>query len=443
VLVTGRVAQIGRKNMLILNVMKESNRFTRSLEYADVPELWVKLNVVTESIVSAGTSYDDSGSGRSAFYWKTYGEGVNRAEAEAFTEVLITDTLSIPSKEYTITRLTDATQEMEAGEKMSYSNQWFYFDWSQRGGRTRLDITSPELGSQDGVARRNDKEKKQYSIEFGSTQEFLTKMRGLSVFILETMARSLKLMGFDNYDLSTAVAPASVPANFTKFTRVVTQGGVPSGGFYIANAPITQREYAAVMKQNPSLVKNPAQPVSNVSIVDAMVFCNQMSIRDGLEPAYIIERRIQEGRETSMRSISTDNFASGYRLATTAEWKYANDKMENMGVQYEYVYDGVFFNIDGKEAGVTATGNQSVARATLISHNRDSAIPILEGSYEYNKVDRSANWVVLDAESYEQDLGTVELELYNGKRTARKVRVSPVIRVVRPIFDYWKYTSGQ
>ena len=52
----------------------------------------------------------------------------------------------------------------------------------------------------------------------------------------------------------------------------------------------------------------------NVSIMDAMTFCNQLSIRDGLEPAYIIERDL-----TSV-TAGIDNFASGYRLATTAEF---------------------------------------------------------------------------------------------------------------------------
>jgi hypothetical protein len=214
------------------------------------------------------------------------------------------------------------------------------------------------------------------------------------------------------------------------------------GGFYISNSPVTQREFEAAMRRNPSRVRNPAQPVDNVSIVDAMLYCNLISIRDGLEPAYIIERdinrraRAERGdlmtmsprerellSDTLITAISLDNFASGYRLATTDEWNYAQERIEGMGVLAEYVFDGKIEEM--------RVGARSYPAAKYMGHPPRSHITSIRlelGSEEYDRSNAFG--------AYEEILS----ELVGG---GRRVRVSPVIRIVRPIFDYWKYTSGE
>jgi hypothetical protein len=272
------------------------------------------------------------------------------------------------------------------------------------------------------------------------------------------------------YDLSTAVAPAPVPANFIQIKSISSpQGTASMGGFHIATTPVTQREYEAVMKQNPSLVKNPTQPVNNVSAIDAMMYCNHLSIRDGLEPAYLIEYEgahrdwlwgIQEERITS---VTLDRFASGYRLPTTEEWKYASGRIDQllieldddsawdrytftqisvMGGKAEYIFDGAFEQV---EFVSNSAGDRR--RATYIGWDSDFTIeselmPLLAGSREYN-VGRAVKY-------YEQDLGEVDTGTFRiaADRTripimGHRVRVAPVIRPIRPVFDYWKYTSGQ
>ena len=427
---SGTVQQVGRKNMFVLNAnSRRGGMQLRSFEYTDSLELWVKLQHAVGSILSrqqeivtrpGGRSYERD---RSAFIYSQFGTGVNSGEAEMLTQLLITDTLTLPVQGYTMVQMTDETRSTEQRQRNT-GDFYFNFNWSRRGNRNRLDITVPHVRSDP-----------RYSLEYGSPQEFMRKMRGLSVFIFETVAINYQISGFEGYDLVTVTEPARIPANFTKLTRVVTQQGVPSGGFYISKTPVTQREYETIMRQNPSLVRNPTQPVNNVSIIDVMLFCNKMSIRDGLEPAYIIERNINQKsssdltarereliRDTSISHVSLDPFASGYRLATTDEWMYARDKIEEMGVLAEYVFDGSLIHVP----------REGLRAAHLSQHGEDggySRFSAHEGSSEFT--------VGNVRRSYFEELGAIP------GTVNRRVRVAPVIRLVRPIFDYWKYTSGQ
>jgi sulfatase modifying factor 1 len=60
-----------------------------------------------------------------------------------------------------------------------------------------------------------------------------------------------------------------------------------------------------------------ALPVTDVSWVDAVGFCNALSALEGLPPAYLIEHDCDEPE------VRWDKSSSGYRLPTEAEWEYA------------------------------------------------------------------------------------------------------------------------
>ena len=105
----------------------------------------------------------------------------------------------------------------------------------------------------------------------------------------------------------------SSDSEFGYSSREGPQHQVTASPFLIGKYPVTQAEYQEMMGVNPSEFKGANLPVEQVSWFDAVEYCNRLSLREGLTPAYTINgNNVRWNRE-----------ANGYRLPTEAEWEYA------------------------------------------------------------------------------------------------------------------------
>ena len=159
-----------------------------------------------------------------------------------------------------------------------------------------------------------------------------------------------------NTEINREVSRVSLNVNIRSRVPLIPLVEIPGGSFVMGNNrnisqsespahPITisrnllvskfevrNFEWNTIMPKSPAWSQQDSLPVENITWFEAVDFCNRLSIRSGLIPAY------------SIRGDTVQCFfsATGYRLPTEAEWEY----MARAGTTAEFYSGnpGVFFS---------------------------------------------------------------------------------------------------
>lgn len=146
---------------------------------------------------------------------------------------------------------------------------------------------------------------------------------------------------------------------------------------WVSDHEVTRGEYKAIMETDPSYAsaydKNGNKltgdavlnnPVNYVSWYDALVYCNRLSIKEGLTPCYTISNStapdtwgsVPTSNDSTWNAATCNFEADGYRLPTEAEWEW----LARGGENYTYAGSDTVGDVAWYTGNTNNTGSREV-----------------------------------------------------------------------------------
>jgi formylglycine-generating enzyme len=150
-----------------------------------------------------------------------------------------------------------------------------------------------------------------------------------------------------DFSIDKVIEDTTLYTKWVKLDMVSVAAGITSASngnitlskpIYVGKYEVTQEQWLGVMYGNknnisikPSYYQGENRPVEMISWYDALVFCNRLSIEEGLIPVYTIVGSTNPDNWGSSPKIPSKQWdleiianssANGYRIPETSEWEY-------------------------------------------------------------------------------------------------------------------------